>query len=204
MKNCRIAILILCVLLVMPGCKSVVSDHLIGEPLTSEQAQMYEGVWKVGQGVMHIKHTDGASLVVAGLEWKEDKFVMSQHDVVVTQLGNARFAQMVAENDDGQVDAGQADAATPTDAKKDRPWLLLGLLTSADQNVLVLNSPKFDRFVKAMNDGDVEAILEGDGNTLHVRGDKAALDALLGNPDTLQTFFDIENPGVLIPVGKLD
>lgn len=204
MKTQRISCLLLFVLLLMPGCKSVVSDHLIGEPLTSEQAQTYEGVWKVGQGVMHIKHTDGANLIVAGLEWKEDKFVMNQHDVVVTQLGNARFAQMVAEDDDEQVEAGQTNAMTEPDEKADRPWLLLGLLSSADHNILVLNSPKFDRFVKALNDGDVEGILEDDGNTLHVQGDKAALDALLGNPDTLQTFFDLENPGVLIPVGKLD
>ena len=189
--------LLLFVLIGLPGCKSVVSDHLIGVPLEAEQAQAYEGVWRLDDGVLHIKHLDGADLLVAGLEWDEDHFKINKYRVVVTGHQDARFVQMVAEEEGDDDNAGDAGE------KEDKTWLLVGMLSASGDNALVLYGPDFGRFKLALDEGKIQGELSEDGNTLHIKGDKAALDALV-NPDTLLELFDMKNPGVMTRIGKLE
>ncbi|MEZ6192824.1 MAG: hypothetical protein R3C45_16240 [Phycisphaerales bacterium] len=195
MRNLIVTGLLLCVLSGLPGCKSVVSDHLIGEPLEAEQAQAYEGTWRLDDSVQHIKHLDGADLLVAGLEWDEDTFKLNQHHVVVTIHHDTRFAMMAAEDEE---DGG----AAPAGADGEKPWLLLGMVAASGDDALVLYAPDFDRFKRAFDEGKIQGELSEDGNTLHIKGDKASLDALV-NPDTLHELFEMQNPGVMQRVGKL-
>lgn len=196
MRNLVVTGLLLFVLSGLPGCKSVLSDHLIGEPLDAEQAKAYEGVWRAGDGVLHIKHLDGgADLLVAGLEWDEDTFKMNQHHVVVTGHNDARFAMMVVEDEED-------DGAAPADAAGVKPWLLLGMVSASGDDALVLYGPNFERFKKALDEGKIQGELSEDGNTLHIKGDKASLDALV-DPDTLLELFQMQNPSVIQRIGKL-
>ena len=195
MRNLVFTVLLFA-LTVLPGCKSVVSDHLIGVPLEAEQAQAYEGTWRLDDSVQHIKHLDGANLLVAGLEWDEDTFKMNQHRVVVTGHSDTRFAMMVVEDDeDGE--------AAPAKAEGGKPWLLLGMVAASGGDALVLYAPDFDRFKQAFDEGKIQGELSEDGNTLHIKGDKASLDALV-TPDMLPELFQMKNPGVMTRIGKLD
>lgn len=199
--------LLLFVLIGLPGCKSVVSDHLIGVPLEAEQAQLCEGTWRMNDGVLYVKHTDGANLLVAMLEWDDDKgeFQMKQLHVTITTHQDARFVQMDAEEDDDEQEAMEEDSdpKDTTAGSEEKSWLLLGMLSSSGNDALVLYGPDFGRFKRALDEGQIQAELSEDGNTLHIKGDKASLDALV-NPDTLLELFDMENPGVITRVGKVE
>ncbi len=195
MRNLFFTGLLMFVLTGLPGCKAVVSDHMIGVPLEAEQAQTYEGVWRAGDGIQHIKHLDGADLIVAGLEWDKDNFKMNRHHVVVTAHHDTRFAMMVVEDE-------QTDETVPDMAQGDKPWLLLGMLSASGDDALVLYAPDFDRFKQALDEGKIQGELSEDGSTLHIKGDKASLDALV-NPDTLPELFEMKNPGVMQRIGKL-
>lgn len=184
----------------MPGCKSVVSDHLIGLPLEAEEAQAYEGVWRAGDSTLHIKHLGGADLLVAGLEWDEDTFKLNQHHVVITGHNDARFVMMVVEDEDGHGESGGEDEQVDPGEK---PWLLLGMLSASGDDALVMYGPKFERFKRAFDEGKIQCELSEDGNTLHIKGDKASLDALV-NPDTLSELFQMLEPGVMQRIGKLE
>lgn len=210
MMKIKLVCLTLLVLSMLPGCKSVVSDHLIGEPLEAEQARAYEGVWRAGDSTLHVKHLDGADLLVAGLEWEEGGFKLNQHHVVVTGHQDARFVLMVVEEEEGEdkpVDAAGGDEAggdeAGGDAGDDKPWLLLGMLSASGDDALVLYDPNFERFKWALDEGKIQGDLSEDGNTLHIKGDKASLDALV-NPETLLELFEVRNPGVMQRIGGLE
>jgi hypothetical protein len=205
MKKLIATCLMMFAMTVLPACKSVVSDHLIGERLESEQAQAYEGVWRTNNAVVHIKNVGDGELIVAGLEWKDGAFKLNELRVVVTRHQDANFVQMIADDDEegnGADDTADADASEDTEPG-DEPWLVLGLLSSPNEDTLVLNSPRFDRFKQAVQADQLEGQIEGDGNTVWIRGDKAALDGFV-QPDRLHELFQLDDPGVLIRVGDLE
>lgn len=202
-------LLLVFVLTTLPGCKTVVSDHLIGEPVAAEEAQMYEGVWRFADSVMHVKHTEGANLVMAGLEWEDGEFEIQQMDMVVTGLGDARFLQIVMDEDDDEDENENMDDGDDGDDDDDeaddeeRPWMVLGIITSNEGHAVVISAPDFDRFAKALEDGVIEGELNDDGNTLHIHGEKAALDALI-TPDRLHELFELQEPIVITRISDLE
>jgi hypothetical protein len=219
MKSLAIACLLLFAVVMLPGCKTVVSDHMIGVPIEAEQAQAYEGVWRVGDSVMHVKHTDGANLVAAGVEWDDDGFELEQMELIITEHGESRFLQMVAEDEDdddengdaddeaedgdGDGDEGDDDDDDDGDDEAERSWLVVGMMTGTDDQAVVLLPPDFDRFVKALDDGVIEAELDDDGKTLTIHGEKSSLDALV-QPERLHELFNMDKPMVITRIGGLD
>lgn len=208
MKTLAATCLLVFTLLTMPGCKSVTSDHLIGAPIEDKEAGAFEGAWKLDNNVLHIKQTDGANLIVAGLNWDNDtkSYSVKQFKLVITQLDENRYAQVVVEDEDKDADAdGQTpamdksadtDKATPDAESKPKPWLLVGLLVKSGNDALVLYSPNFKRYEKAINDGELKGTVDQDGNDMHITADQADLDAFFSN-HPMTELFQMDNPGVV-------
>lgn len=186
----------------LPGCKSVISDHLIGVPLEAEQAQVYEGVWKAGESVLHIKHLESGDLLVAGLEWDDDRFKLNQFHVVVTSHHGSRFVHKIVDESD-ELDLGPAGNTAGEGAGANELYLLMGMLSSPDDDSIVLHGPTFERFKQALDAGEITGRVDDDGNELHIRGEKASLDALV-DPERLHELFELLQPGVMTRVGELD
>lgn len=202
MMKIKLVCLSLLVLSMFPGCKSVVSDHLIGEPLGAEEAKAYEGVWRINDGVMHIKHVEGGDLIAAGVEWKDDHFEVNELHTTVTVLGDMRIAQIVSEEEEeGELDLGPAEPGE--EAKKQRPWVLVGMVNASGDDSLVIYGPNFDRFEQALRSGELAGEVDEEGNTMHIQGDKAALDAFISG-EPLTELFRVQNPQVMTRIGSAD
>ncbi len=190
------------VLFTLPGCKTIVSDHLIGVPIAAEDAQMYEGVWQMDDGIFHVKHTEGANLVMASLEWSDGEFEVNKMDMVITSLGDARFLQIVMdedEDDGGEADDDDADDDEDGGDELDdaaKPWVIFGLITGSEEQAIVISAPNFDRFVQALEADSIEGEVDDDGNTLHIHGDKGTLDALI-DLERLHELFNLQEPVVI-------
>jgi hypothetical protein len=199
MNKLTAACLSLCLLAGIQGCKSVVSDHLIGQPLDAEQAAEYEGVWGTGDSILYLKHVEGGTLVMAGVEWEEDAFNLESHTIVVTSHRDTRFVLGAGKEDESEAHANnQAAESVEPDSK---PWSLMGILVSSSDGSLVLYATRFDGFKQAMDDGQLECELKDDDRTLHIQGDKAALDAFI-QPDNLHKLFNYQKPGVLTRISE--
>ena len=196
--------LMLLILSPIIGCKSVESDHLIGEPLTSDQAEKFEGVWQFEDSVLHVKHVEGGRFVAAGLEWDDDGFEVEHMEVVVTHHAGARFLHVLAEEDedehdadDGETHAEAGDNDEENTEADSRPWIIAGMLTRMESDVIVLNITDFDEFTGAVEADALQGEADEDGNTLHIQGDKQALDDLI-DPEALRQLFHIDKPIVII------
>ncbi|GAB4108109.1 MAG: hypothetical protein Kow00105_14190 [Phycisphaeraceae bacterium] len=194
MMNKTVACLTLLSATLFSGCKSVVSDHLIGEPLAAEDVQEFEGIWLMGEKVLHVGHLKDNILIAGSMEWEEGEFEIEQHTLVLTTKDDAVFLQMVPEKEDGE--ARDDNIETEDDHQ---PWVLVGRLASPvsiDDRLLVIYLPEFDQFEKCLNGGQITGELEDEGKTLHIQGDKASLDELVSG-DNLKILFHIDHPLVL-------
>ncbi len=189
-----VACLTLLTATLLTGCKSVVSDHLIGEPLATEEVQAFEGIWLMGETVLHVGHVEDNILAAGSLEWEGDEFKIEQHTLVLTTKDDAVFIQMVPEKEDG-------DEHNEGEETEDghHPWVIVGRLASPispDDRLAVIYLPEFERFEQLLDDGQITGELQDEGKTLHIKGDKASLDELVSG-DHLKTLFHIEHPLVL-------
>ncbi len=198
MRPLPIANLLLLLLLVLtPGCKTVYSDHLIGEPIAAEDAEELEGIWRFGDSAMHVKHVEGGEYVAAVLEWDNGKFKTNTMDLVITRLGDAHFLQVTEASEDGDEKEGHED---PDDGEE--PWIIAGLLTGLREDAVVLSAPEFDRIAEAIKAGVLEGEVDEDDNSLHIHGDKAALDGLIESGN-LHELFHMQEPLVITRLGDL-
>ena len=188
---------LLLLLVLMPGCKTVYSDHLIGEPIAAEDAKELEGIWRFGDSAMHVKHIEGGEFVAAFLEWEEGEFEMGTMDLVITRLGDAHFLHATEATEDEDEDEDNQD---PEDG--DEPWIIAGLLTGLQEHAVVLSAPEFDHFVQAIEAGVLEGEVDEDDNSLHIRGDKAALDGLI-EQGNLHELFHMQEPLVITRIDDL-
>lgn len=196
MRPLAVASLLL-LLVLISGCKTVYSDHLIGEPIAAEKAEKLEGIWRFGDSAMHVKHTEGGAYVAAVLEWDDEEFEMSTMDLVITQHGDVHILHATEATEGGGEDE-DSDASDDGD----EPWVIAGLLTGVQEGAVVLSAPEFDRFVEAIEAGVIEGEVDEDDNSLHIRGDKAALDGLIESED-LHELFHMQEPLVITRMGDL-
>ena len=198
-----LAALLICLL---PGCKSIITEQYIGEPIAAQDAQELQGVWKMEKDVIHVKLIENGMLVAAGVEWKNDKFEVNEIRLLITEHGDARFLFAVNVDDDDEHaddDGDDEGEGKDDDADNDeQEWLICGMVIRSDNDVFVLAGPKFDRFKEALEAGDIKGELEENGNTLEIESDKAALDALF-TEDNLHEFFDMSKPMVITRIGDL-
>jgi hypothetical protein len=182
----------------LTGCKSVVSDHLVGQPIAADEAEELEGVWRFGDSVLHVKHTEGGRFIAAGLDWDDDGFKVEQLYLVVTEHADVRFLHAVEV--EGEEEDEDAESDEPEDGED--PRIICGMLTGNDDHAVVLTIPRFERFIEALEAGAIEGDVNEDGNTVHIRGDKATLDALI-EAETLHEFFNVKKPIVIKRLGDL-
>lgn len=202
MKRLIATSLMLLILSPIIGCKSVESDHLIGEPLTSDQAEKFEGVWQFEDSVMHVKHVEGGRFVAAGLDWDDDGFEVEQMEIAVTNHAGARFLHVLSEEEEDELEPAEGDSDEAGTEADGRPWVIAGMLTRMENGVIVLNITNFDEFVGAVEADTVQGEVDEGGDTLHIQGDKQALDDLV-DPEKLSELFHIDKPIVIIRLGDL-
>jgi len=177
------------------GCKSVVSDHLIGEPLATEKVQAFEGIWLMGETVLHVGHVEDNILIAGSMEWEDDEFEIEQHTLVMTTKDDVVIVQMVPEKEEEESLDGREEKSDGDH----HPWVIVGRLASPispNDRMAVIYLPEFERFEQMLNDGQITGKLEDEGKTLHIQGDKALLDELVSG-DNLKILFHIDHPLVL-------
>lgn len=190
----------------LPGCKTIYSDHLIGEQIAAGEAEELEGIWQFGDSAMHVKHVGGGEFVAAFLEWEDEGFEMREMDLVITELGDTRFLQAIIDEDEDDEDEGDEDADEGDDEDEaddeDQPWIICGLLTGTDGRAVVLSAPEFDRFVEAIEAGAIEGEVDDDDNEMHIHGEKEALDTIMSGK-ILHELFNMKEPMVITRMGDL-
>ncbi len=226
MKQIITAFCLLATLAFLPGCQSVTSDHLIGEAVSVEAAEEFNGVWRLDDGIFLIHHEEDGGLAVAAVEWSDGEFELNEFEVVLTRHHDMLFAHLFDEEDDHDKDEGHDDHGEHDDDEhghnhahddsdhdghehdadhddEDQPMLVLGMVTHGQDDTIVIFAVDFDAFAQAMEDGKIEAALEDDDNTLHIQGEKEDLDALVA-PEQFHELFRLTDPGVMIRVGDVD
>lgn len=214
MKTSHTTCLIVMALSLLPGCKSVTSDHLIGEPIAEDELKLCEGTWNFNDGALHVNRVHETNLRIAEVGWDDQKqqFKLNQMEVAVTELKvddeTRRFLQMVNENkdeDNGEHEAEDASADTEeTQAdEKSGPWLIVGMITALDDDTLVLYPVRFTRFEQAIHNGELQGEVDDEGSNLHIQADKAAQDTFFAQL-AVSEFFNIDDPGVITRISDKD
>ena len=89
--------------MLLTGCKTVVSMNPVGIPDTEIKKEQYEGIWQIDEGAIQCKFAkDGKTLVVGGVEWNDDaqEYKLQQIKVDLRKIGDRRFLNLLSQDDD--------------------------------------------------------------------------------------------------------
>ena len=180
-------LLLLLGLFLLPGCKSIVTDEYIGQPIAADEAEELEGVWKFDDTVLQVKHMRGADFLAVALDWHEDAYKVNEFKMLITDHADVMMLFAVNVDDEGDEEDG---------------WLICGLLTKSGDDAVVMFAPNFQRFKQALDNGEIRGGLDEDGNTLRIKSTKTSLEALITR-DNLHEFFTMHRPLAIPRVGDL-
>ncbi len=157
----------------LSSCSSV----LIPEPLVSttepELREELEGVWLVEEGAIHVAFTEKGQGEIAFIEREEEKFKLERGELAAVEFDDRTYLSVRFE-EDGEMMEKYYLAEFKTD----------------DSGNLIAWPADVDRFGKAVNDGELEGVIEKSkySTVIELKSDNAALLRFLTqNPDGVAT-----------------
>jgi hypothetical protein len=175
-----VLILLMGLALSMVGCSSVSSKFLIGEPVTDDLRQKFDGVWDFGdENIGHIKYLGNGRLRIAGGEWKENRFDLEEMDVILTKCGNKQFVNF---HDQEEVNENESD-------------YLFGYCAFIGDDYFLVWLPKTDAFEKAVNDGKIKGkvVKEKSSKSIYLEETPEKICRFLQS-QPVELLFDLEDP----------
>ncbi|NLX21087.1 MAG: hypothetical protein GXY55_05355 [Phycisphaerae bacterium] len=181
--------LLLLVPLLLASCDSVISTVPLGTP--SQDAAVnksLDGVWLGGDGqVLYIKHVNDGELRIAGVEWKDGRFQLSELAAYLTIEQDVRYVNLVDPESD-----------------KEKPKYLLARLAPTTGDDLVVYPPQAAAFAEAVNERRLSGTVtkHKHSTAVELTADKDRLDAFV-DPEQVGRQFQIDTPVVLRRIGKV-
>lgn len=164
----------------MGGCSSVSSKFLIGTPVEGNLSAKFDGAWDLGdENVGHVKYLGKGQLRVAGGEWKEGRFELTETTIVVTQCGNKQFVNF---HDEEEVNENESD-------------YLFGYCAFIGDDYFLVWLPKTDAFEKAVNDGKIKGkvVKEKSSKSIYLEETPEKICRFLQS-QPVELLFDLEDP----------
>jgi hypothetical protein len=172
-------ILLLGAAIFLGGCSSVSSKFLIGTPVEENLSAKFDGVWDLGDGnVGQVKYLGKGQLRVAGGEWKEGRFELTEMTIVLTKCGNKQFVNFY---DQEKVDEKGSN-------------YLFGYGAFIGDYFLVW-LPKTEVFEKAVNAGKIKGKVSKEKNSKSIDLEESS-DTLCRflQDQAVELLFDLEDP----------
>jgi len=168
------------VFLFAAGCSSVSSMHPVGVA-DAELGERLTGTWEANGESVHIHHIADGVIRIAGVQWKDNAFKLSEFTATVTRNKLVGYVNLWHE--------GKEDEPTTYSFMR---------ILSVDDEHLVVVGPEVGAFKQAVNDGDLKGTVTERENSTSVvlKGEKGELDDYI-LPSRAGQQFSLSSPMVL-------
>ncbi len=183
MHPCRSGFVSVVVLVALAagGCSSVTLTQPLPANGSADDRVRLEGSWTSGGEVLFIRFTDDGIGKLAGVDWKEGRFVLAEAEIVVSRAGDRGFLSFRSRGTNGW----------------DQEYFLVEYHFTSDGD-LVIWEPDPEAFAAAVDKGLLAGIVERGEHTVNVTltGAPEKMVALIGDPAN-RDLFDPRRPTVV-------
>jgi len=174
-------------LMLATGCKTVESQHLIGEKLTDEELEFFGGYWMLDSSLFPAHPVGDSSLRIAMTDWDsdEEEFEVESFEITLTKHDGLIYAQLKSVDEDDPPSEEELEAM---------PWTILGAMTIYEDDMVVMYPASFDDFAQHIEDDEIEGEIPNEDTCL-ITADKDALDEFISDTPT-SVLFDVEDVGI--------
>lgn len=135
-------------MIALVGCSTVSSTAPLGDPASADDAKKLEGVWLTGAGEpVWVRYVKDNELRVAGLDWRDSKYKLSEFTIFVTQDDDKTFVN-----------------ATGDESSPEPQSIIFARVSAFEGESLVLFGPRADAFANAIKAGTLPGKITHDNN----------------------------------------
>ena len=185
----------LSLLFLCSACSPVRSQHVVGEQVTEDLSDEFEGVWRLADEFLFIHQVEPGELRVAGLDWndEEQSFEVNEFTIILSSLDGDSYLNVVDSEE----------------SERDETWYMFSRYRM-EHNVLVCWAPEPQRFADAVGNREligrippVENEMLGDKmrEEIWITGDHASFNAFMQNHPASELFM-LEEPAVVIRIAE--
>ena len=129
------------------GCQPVLVQHPLGTPVNEDLSKTFDGVWETHDGrfVFFVKSNPHGLLDVAGIEWREGKFVLRDTSCIVTRLGDWSYLNV----------------PLPPDSLGRQFYLFAPFVANTDGSMITAFVPSYKFFIQAIGNKDLLGVSKG-------------------------------------------
>jgi hypothetical protein len=168
------------VLLCLTGCNVVTSSEILGTPSSGQEINTMEmdGVWLLEDSPVSVKRINESELRVAGIEWKDDHFQLSESTVVLTTDQDVPYVNVL----------------NPESPHEKPEYLFCRVLSVKDEEIILI-PPKCSTFESAVKEKLLAGKVEKQeySTLVHLTPTKEELDSFV-DPEKVADQFDITKP----------
>lgn len=181
-KNVRQFILIAAVL-AAAGCSSVTTKYPLVEKRQPIDKEKFEGSWLLDKDVITIKFDTTGTARIGGVDWKENRFQLSEGEMIVAVGQHANYLSVRTREEEGWEES----------------YYLFQYKFESDR-ILILWEPDLAAFEAAVKSGQLRGKVEKENNSTKIHltdGPGVVLDFLNKSKEEL---FDYQQPSILMKI----
>ncbi len=168
----------LLLLVASSACDIVTLERPLGTPPSEDLSLDVDGVWQVGDGVLHVKYLGNGQLSVAWVGWEDGRFELKQTAGFLSTLDGVPYVGLFLEPESPEEEAG----------------FLFGRYARIDEESAVLFVPRFRTFAEAVESGKLSG--RGKMDQVHLDGDLGRIEDFV-RAAPASDLFVLEEPQLL-------
>ncbi|RPI77110.1 MAG: hypothetical protein EHM45_10375 [Desulfobacteraceae bacterium] len=176
--------------LILAGCSAVGTKNPVGTPVQEDLSAQFDGLWDFGdENVGYVKYMGNGQLRIAGLEWKDNHFKLTEMNGTLTECGNNRFINIQDED---------------SDSNKELDYLF-GYYKFVDDIYLTIWLPKKEVFEQAIIKGLLKGKVTSDkyGTSVFLT-DSSENICLFLKKHKIEELFKLEDPMIYRRIRKIE
>jgi hypothetical protein len=181
--NVRQFILIAAVL-AAAGCSSVTTKYPLVEKRQPIDKEKFEGSWLLDKDVITIKFDTTGTARIGGVDWKDNRFQLSEGEMIVAVGQNANYLSVRTKEEDGWADR----------------YYLFEYKFDSDK-ILILWEPDLAAFEAAVKSGQLRGTVKKENSSTEISltdSPGVVLDFLNKSKD--KGLFDYHKPSILMKI----